>query len=540
MCRNTTVPRIAFFAVLCWPLLQNQALAQQTGASVLSQMQHDVSPPLRDITPTVPEPPTFQVLPPPRPTEPLSAAPVTDPVVQTAFGPPLSTVDLLNFDGIARTGTAPPDTNGAVGATQFMQWANSKLAVYDKASGNLLWGPMSGSTLFRGMGAPCETNHGDGVILYDKAANRWMFSQLVGTPTVVCIAVSASSDATDMYYGYAFDLSQWLPPGTTLSDYPKFGVWPDGYYYTANIFGQTRGTNICAYDRANMLLNNGATAQCFFSRTVGGSYLPADLDGSTPPPDGSPNFLVDINNSGQELRLVKFHVDWCNPNNSTLSDAVHIPVALFSPASGGVPQFGSTARLDTLGDRLMFRLAYRNFGDHESLVANHSVSAGGRIGVRWYELRNPNDVPYLYQQGTYMPDDGVFRWMGSIAMDQAGDIALGYSASSADIYPAIRYTARTPDDPLGTMEGETSIIEGGGSQQPASRQRWGDYSSMTIDPVDDCTFWYTTEYYQTTGSIFNWNTRIASFQFPSCSAPTTTALVTQKAQYRRGDIGSMP
>ena len=533
MHRNPTVPRAAFFAALCWLLLESPALAQQVGASVLSPFQHDVSAPLRNMSTTGFGPMELQELPPPRSTEPLSAAPVRDPVLQTAFGPPLSTNDLLNFDGIARTGFAPPDTNGAVGATQFMEWANSKLAVYDKSTGDLLLGPVNGSTLFSGMGAPCETNHGDGIILYDKAADRWMFSQLVGTPTVVCIAVSASSDATDIYYRYAFDLSQVLPPGTTLSDYPKFGVWPDGYYYTANIFGPTHGTNICAYDRANMLLNNNATAQCFFSTTIGASYLPADLDGSTPPPDGSPNFLVDIkNNSGQELRLVAFHVDWSNPDNSTLSDVVHISVAPFSPASGGVPQLDSTGRLETLGDRLMFRLAYRNFGEHESLVANHSVSAGGRIGVRWYELRNPNDVPYLYQQGTYMPDDGVFRWMGSIAMDQAGDIALGYSASSADIHPAIRYTARTPDDPLGAMEGETSIIEGGGSQQPASRQRWGDYSSMTIDPVDDCTFWYTTEYYQTSGSIFNWSTRIASFQFPSCSTPTTAASITQKVKHR--------
>lgn len=531
---NGTVHRIAIFALLCFALLQGPALGQQVGASVVVQFEHDVSLPLWQVIPTLPEPLELEEEPPPRPTEPLSAGAtqVTDPVLQSAFGPLLSTVDLLNFDGIAQTGSAPPDTNGAVGATQFMQWANSKLAVYDKATGNLLLGPVSGSTLFGGMAGPCGTNHGDGIIVYDKAANRWMFSQLVNTPTIVCIAVSASSDATDVYYRYAFDLSQVLPPGTTLSDYPKFGVWPDGYYYTANIFGQTGGTNMCAYDRANMLLNNDATAQCFFSTTIGASYLPADLDGSIPPPDGSPNFLVDINNSGQELRLVAFHVDWSNPNNSTLSDAIHIPVAPFTRTSGGVPQLDSTAELDTLSDRLMFRLAYRNFGDHESLVVNHSVAAGGRIGVRWYELQNPNGIPFICQQGTYLPDDGIFRWMGSIAMDQAGDIALGYSASSADIYPAIRYTGRTRDDPLGTLEDETSIMEGGGSQQPASRQRWGDYSSMTIDPVDDCTFWYTTEYYQTSGSIFNWHTRIASFQFPSCAAPTTIGSVTQKAAHR--------
>lgn len=520
MDRNTIL-RVAISLMVCL-LLQIQVSAQQFGASVVSQFSHDISQPLRDMVPKVSRPSELEEEPPPRPTEPPSAgtAPALDPVVQSAFGSRLSTVDLLNFDGIAQTGSAPPDTNGAVGLTQFMQWANSKLAVYDKSSGELLLGPVSGSTLFSGMGVPCESNHGDGIVLYDKGADRWIFSQLVNTPTVVCIAVSATFDATDIYYRYAFDLSLVLPDGTTLSDYPKFAVWPDGYYYTANIFGQIGGTNICAYDRSNMLLNNDATAQCFFSTTVGASYLPADLDGLIPPPEGSPNFLLDVNNSGQELRLLRFHVDWNNPDDSTLSGAIHIPVAPFTRASGGVPQLGSTAGLDTLGDRLMFRLAYRNFGDHESLVLNHSVDVAGRIGVRWYELQNPNYFPFVYQQGTYLPDDGIFRWMGSIAMDRAGDIALGYSASSAYIYPAIRYTARTPDDPLGTLEDEGSIIEGGGSQQPASRQRWGDYSSMIVDPVDDCTFWYTTEYDESSGSIFNWHTRIASFQFPSCSAVT--------------------
>jgi hypothetical protein len=164
----------------------------------------------------------------------------------------------------------------------------------------------------------------------------------------------------------------------------------------------------------------------------------------------------------------------------------------------------------------MFRLAYRNFGDHESLVVNHSVqNASGVKGVRWYELQDPNGSPFVYQQGTFIPDP-TSRWMGSIAMDRVGDIAVGYSASSRTIRPAIRYTGRTPVDPLGTLEDENSIIEGGGSQQP-NLARWGDYSALTIDPVDDCTFWFTTEYHQADGG-FNWNTRIASFQFPSCGA----------------------
>ena len=505
-------------------LLTSASVAQQDSAkaTVVRDSGHDLSAPLWSMPPAVSgQAEELEEEPAPRETEPLSAAPVVeDGALQNFTGPLVNTVPGIDFEGVARSGGAPPDTNGAPGDTQYMQWGNSRFAVFDKATGNTLLGPVPGSTLFSGMGEPCETNGGDGIILYDKAAGTWMFSQLLhgaGAPTSVCIAVSTTSDATGTYNRYLFDLSGTLPPGTTLEDYPKFGVWPDGYYYTANIFGQTGGTNICAFDRVSMLAGNDATAQCFFSRTVGSSYLPADVDGGTPPPNGEPNFLVDINNSGQELRELMFHVDFANPDNSTLTGPVHIPVAPFTRASGGVPQLDSTKTLDTLGDRLMFRLAYRNFGDHESLVVNHSVQDPSThvIGVRWYELQDPNGAPFIFQQGTFMPDD-TYRWMGSIAMDHAGDIALGYSASSSDIRPAIRYTGRTPDEPLGTMEDETSVLEGTGSQQP-TLARWGDYSAMTIDPVDDCTFWFTTEYHQTDGS-FNWNTRIASFKFPGCGA----------------------
>jgi hypothetical protein len=248
--------------------------------------------------------------------------------------------------------------------------------------------------------------------------------------------------------------------------------------------------------------------------------LPADLDGSTAPPAGSPNYLMNFGSSS--LNLWKFHVDWSNSANTTLTGPINIPVASFAAACGGsncIPQYGSRIKLDSLGDRLMFRLAYRNFGTHESLVVNHSVAVGTKhsnayTGVRWYEIRNPNGTPQVYQQSTFSPDTS-YRWMGSVAMDKLGDMALGYSVSSSAIHPAIRYTGRLATDPLGTMEAENSIIEGTGSQSGNNLNRWGDYSAMSIDPVDDCTFWYTTEYLQQTGS-FNWNTRIASFKFPGC------------------------
>src|SRR5207302_324920 len=268
-----------------------------------------------------------------------------------------------------------------------------------------------------------------------------------------------------------------------------------------------------------------ANAICMQQNPSVDSLLPADLDGPTPPPTGEPNFYLQMVAPGN-LNLFKFHVDFTTPSNSTFTGPTAIPVAPFSEACGGgtcIPQPGTTQQLDSLSDRLMFRLAYRNFGDHESLVVNHSVMAGNSVGVRWYEIRSPNVTPTVFQQGTFSPDS-QYRWMGSIAMDQSGDIAVGYSASSSSNFPAVRYTGRVPSDPAGTMESENSIIEGTGSQTNGS-SRWGDYSGMSVDPADDCTFWYTNEYLTTNGS-FNWNTRIGSFKFTSCGLPGSSLSAT--------------
>src|SRR5947209_6459373 len=276
-----------------------------------------------------------------------------------------------------------------------------------------------------------------------------------------------------------------------------------------------------------MLSGGPANAICMQQNPSVDSLLPADLDGTTPPPAGEPNFYLQMV-APSNLNLFKFHVDFTTPSNSTFTGPTAIPVASFSEACGRgtcIPQPGTTQQLDSLGDRLMFRLAYRNFGDHESLVVNHSVTAGSSVGVRWYEIRSPNATPTVFQQGTFSPDS-QYRWMGSIAMDQSGDIAVGYSASSSSNFPAVRYTGRVPSDPAGTMESENSIIEGTGSQTNGNGgSRWGDYSSMSIDPVDDCTFWYTNEYLTTNGS-FNWKTRIASLKFTSCGPPGSPSATT--------------
>jgi hypothetical protein len=516
--------------VLCtvgWLCAQGNSSQPEVSPAV----KHDVSPPLRGI----PAAPHHTNFPPDRPLRPVPAnvlqnnAP--DPVVQSSASSFVGTVAGLNFAGLG-TGdhgftpdAAPPDTNGAVGATQYVQWVNESFAVFNKATGALIQGPTTGNTLWSGFGGGCETNNdGDPIVQYDKAANRWVFTQFsVSTkPYLQCVAVSITSDATGSYNRYAFSY------GSQFPDYPKLGVWPDAYYITFNIFNGNvfGGSKLCAYDRTSMLAGSAATQQCFQLSSSFGGVLPSDLDGKIAPPAGSPNFLLNFGTNS--LNLWKFHVDWTTLSNTTLNGPTNIPVAAFTPACGGgtcIPQPGTRQQLDSLADRLMYRLAYRNFTDHESLVVNHSVAVGGgggkhggagSVGVRWYELRDPNGTPTVFQQGTFAPDSS-FRWMGSIAMDKAGDIAMGYSVSSSSVFPSIRFTGRIPTtttDPLGTMEAESIILTGAGSQL-RNLNRWGDYSAMTVDPVDDCTFWYTTEYLKFNGT-FNWSTQIASFTFPGC------------------------
>jgi hypothetical protein len=496
-------------------------------------IRNDVSPPLKEIEPSQHPRGAPRVIPLRAAPHVPFPAPVVDPVLQNVAGPLVSTNGVFNFDGVsdaaqaAQSGylVAPPDTNGAVGDTQYVQWVNLAFAVFDKATGAKMYGPAAGDTLWSGFGGPCENdNDGDPIVQYDKAAKRWIMTQFAvaaGPPYYQCVAVSKTSDATGQYYRYIFPLAGF----PDFNDYPKLGVWPDAYYMSFNMFQPPSsffsGAKACAMERSKMLIGDQtAGMQCFQFDTSVDSLLPSDLDGTTAPPAGSPDYFMNFGSNS--LNLWAFHVDWTNPSLTIFTGPVTIPVAAFGEACNGgtcIPQYGTSQKLDSLGDRLMYRLAYRNFGDHESLVVNHSVTAGNSVGVRWYEIRNPGTTPTMYQQGTYAPDSN-YRWMGSIAMDKAGNIALGYSVSSSSMYPAVRYTGRVPADALGTMEAESSIIEGTGSQT-RSLSRWGDYSAISVDPVDDCTFWYTNQYLKSSGT-FNWSTRIVSFRFPSCGTPPAT------------------
>ena len=459
-----------------------------------------------------------------------------DPVLQTA--PPAASGPALagSFEGIGAgipgygVTLAPSDVNGAIGPNHYVQIANASVAVFSR-TGTILLGPEPISTVWTGFGGLCETtNGGDPVVLYDRSADRWLLSQLAyaganGTsiPYLNCIAISTTNDPTGAYFRYAF-------PRSELPDYAKFSVWPDAYYMTDNDFqnGNTwTGATFAALDRSAMLAGGPATMIAFTLYYQ--SPLPAGADGPTPPPAGAPGYALALSGSNG-LALFRLHADFVTPGNSTVTGPLTIGVAPFRELCNGfnscVPQAAPGGSLAALADRLMYRVAYRKFGDHESLVASHSVDpgAGGNIsgGVRWYELRDPGGSPALYQQGTFAPDTS-FRWMGSVAMDARGDIAVGYSVSSPSMAPSIAMTGRLAGDPLGTLpQGETTVIQGTGVQ--TYLDRWGDYTSMAVDPVDDCTFWYTNQYLTANGS-FNWHTRVGSFRYPSCSlAASSTAL----------------
>jgi len=435
-----------------------------------------------------------------------------------------------SFDTVGRgfstfsVGSAPPDPNSAVGPTQIVTVVNTGMTVQSK-TGTILYGPAKTNAVFVGFGGFCEsTNDGDAVVRYDRLADRWVLTQFANVrsstgPYYECVAVSQTNDATGTWNRYAFEFAD-------FPDYPKLSVWPDAYYITYNMFspsGAWRNAKSCAMDRAAMLAGTAATQVCFNTSSAYGGLLAADLDSPTAPPAGAPNVHVALGANNTTLAYWKFKPNFTTPASSTFTGPVALSVAAYSVACGGgscIPQSGTTNVLDSLGDRLMFRLPYWNFGTHQSLAVSHAVTANGAVGVRWYELRlggTDSATPSVHQQGTFAPDS-QYRFMSSIAFDEAGNIALGYSRSSSSTFPSIGVTGRLAGNSLGLMTQGETIVQAGGGSQTGSLQRWGDYSSMNIDPVDDCTFWFTTEYLKSSGT-FNWSTRVSSFKLPGCDSP---------------------
>lgn len=500
--------------------------------SVGHAVYFDISPPLRDMirTAMVQDDPSwkdgvvenyFDIY---GDTEKKTPGPAPeDPGLQDHFGPLLTDTTVQNFEGNPNlNSTVPPDTHGDIGYNHYFQVVNCSYSIYNKTGGKI-FGPAPSSSVWTGM--PHNANSGDAIVLFDENANRWIFSQFSlpngssTAPFYQMIAVSQTPDPAGSWYRWIYEFSD-------MPDYPKFGIWQDGYYMSTNNFaaggGGWAGNGAYSYDRNAMLAGNPDALRISFTLYPGGegfiSLLPADCDG-TFPLAGTPNYFTYIRNDGtQRLGIYEFHSDWVTPSNSTFGNVKYLNVTPYSYFGwgSGIPQKDSPQLLETLGDRLMYRQQYRKFNGYSSMVLNHTIGTGtGVAGIRWYELRNTGSGWVIYQQSTYAPSDNNYRWMGSIAQDTAGTISLGYSVSGQNIYPAIRYTGRFKNDPLNQMTiMEKRIINGGGSQTGvwSGRSRWGDYSAMSVDPSCPTTFWFTTEYYGTT-SVSNWQTRIASFTF---------------------------
>jgi len=432
---------------------------------------------------------------------------------QGQFGKLIPDSALSNFEGTPNVNTAiPPDTYGDVGSNYYFHMVNLSFTIFDKA-GNIQLGPTYTGTIWNGL--PYSGDNGDGIVLYDDQADRWLISSICmpfypSAPFYIMIAVSQSGDPTGSWFRweYSFDF---------IPDYPKLGIWGDSFFMTCNLFSQIalNGVTAIAFDKMAMLAGNPSPAMVQFvlsQSTNVFSLLPADCDGLFLP-IGTPGYFGYLGNNF--IGLYEFHTDWSDPAASTFGNQKEINVGSYSQKIKGIPQKGSVVKLDPVSDRLMCRLQVRKFADHQSMVVNHTVRiADYQSGIRWYELRRTSGDWSMYQQSTYAPDSNS-RWMGSMALDSAGNIALGYSVSGPGLFPSVRYTGRMKNDPLGQMTiAEQSIIEGGGAQtHPASTYaRWGDYSSMTIDPSNPSIFWYTQQYYPVTAD-YDWHTRISSFTF---------------------------
>ena len=454
-----------------------------------------------------------------------------EPGVAPSVGPKV----LLNFEGIPFTGFVPPDPVGDVGPGHYVQMVNTSFAIFDKA-GNMQAGPTEISELWAGQGNDCETyEDGDPIVLYDPLADRWLLAEIslgadrFSAPWHVSVAVSRTPDPTGEYYLYCFEITDAFP------DYPKFGVWPDAYYMSTNDGSPQVGAY--AFDRAKMLAGQAATYQKFI---VDRNFMmPADLDGSTTPPAGSPNYFYTMMDDtywpsigfpgADRLEVWEYHVDFDTPANSSFVHTASLPTEPFDYTVCGffnfscVPQPDGGELVDAVSEWPMWRCPYRNFGSYEVLVGNFAVDvdATDHAGIKWFELRKTGGGSwYIHQEGLHAPD-ADHRWMGSIAMNGSGAIALGYSVTGETVFPSIRFAYRLAGDPLGTLREEVDLISGGGVQL-SGFNRWGDYSSMNVDPSDDRTFWYTNEYYAES-SASHWQTRIGALRIQTVRASAVSS-----------------
>jgi hypothetical protein len=488
-----------------------------------------------------------------------------DGAVQGELPAPTIPAPIANFEGLSNQDNFdvfgfrvnPPDPVGDVGPNHYVEMINLVFGVFDKA-GNKLLGPVDTGTLWADFPIEdCTDPSGDPIVVYDQFVDRWILTQFTtrglddpSLPFYNCVAISQTGDPTGAYYRYAFITQEDPDGGFFFPDYPKYGVWRDTYVMTTRDFGSVDGYGISVYglEKNKMVDGNpNARAVQFFLDSdvvplnlIGDGLLPADIDGKQKPKNDAKIPIVGTQDDGggyggtfDALNIWDFDVKWRSTPTASLVLNAQLPTAPFdsiypcAPTSRDcLPQPGITDPaqfLDILSyrQRPTWRLAYRNNKDFEALVTTQSVEAApAHAGMRWYEIRRSGSTYSIHQQGTYAPADGVHRWMGSVAQDKAGGMALGYSVvNGTTVFPGIRYTGRLAGDPLGQMTlGEGTVINGSGVQT-TTNSRWGDYTSMNVDPVDDCTFWYVNEYYTLDGqnsSPAGWQTRIASFRLPEC------------------------
>jgi hypothetical protein len=477
---------------------------------------------------------------------------------------------VTTFEGNDASKLAHPefdvDPNGAIGTKQFMEWTNVYYQAWDKNSFAPIWSaPVVGTTPFTTNGITTCNISGDGVVIFDRLASRWVIAahNSGSTSYYYCVAVSNTDDlssSTLAWYTYAFPLNSALGKNkqgnTYFPDWPKIATWSDAYYVALDLEDpnngfQEVGVVVCALDRTNMLTNGTPNAlQCFRNPDppTGAIYLahslqPADVEGTTPPPASTPEYYVSIQNppddgvstTSDALNLWQFHVDWTTPANSTFTQST-VSVPTYTPGCYSVtavvntvcvpePSSATTNQdIDSVGDRFMFRFAYRNFGTYDSFLVSHTIQVGSsplsQTGIRWYELRN-SAAPTLNQSGTISPDESLYRFMPSIAQDQNGNAAVGYSTSSSSAHPGMSASYWS----LTAETSPTEVLLYNGTADEENSYHWGDYSSMTVDPSNDCTFWYVNQYFNTADVGTDrptWQTRISNFSLPSCAAVTVS------------------
>ena len=562
----------ALFVTLT-PGVTPRSAAQGTGVkgpiigAVVAPKSFDGS--LTSIKPVTPSGINYHVIPIGLPFGAASVSAVSDPVVQSGGGTGAMPSPSKNFAGLSLNGSCtggfcgagwPPDPNADVGPNNIVETVNTSIGIFSKTGTRQVGITFDSLWSVVVTGTPCNgENFGDPIALYDPLADRWLVSDFafatdfVGNPIAPyyqCIAVSKSGDpVSGGWWFYPI-----LADNTNFSDYPKFAVWPDAYYMTVNMFTGTApdsprkgnspasfaGARVWAFDRSKMINGQSITPIFFNTTSAFGSLLAGNLRGAQPPAN-SPAYVASIDSpSTNTIHVWKLHIDFTTPANSWFgrsssnSNPVDIPVAAFTePCNAAdnracIPEKGATKAqyVDSLGDRLMYQLQYRNINGTESLWATHTVAnspaQGQQTGIRWYQLdvTGGTIATTPVQEATYKPSDGIFRWMPSIAVDKFGNMAVGYSVSSSTLFPGIRYAGRLSTDPANALtQGEAVLFNGAGAQTSyptiGNLNRWGDYSSLSVDPSDDCTFWYTNEYFAATG--FNWQTRIGSFSYPQCA-----------------------